>query len=165
MNLKNFTLKNFTELDNTEKSIVLSWRNDKNVRKWMYNSEIISIKNHMKFITGLINDVQNQYFLIKDGSESIGVIYFNKIDKENNSCYFGLYGASNSNVRGLGRILEEISINYTFNVLKVNKLKLEVFEDNIQVINLHKKYKFIINDEKVINNKKVICMELKNENR
>lgn len=165
MNLENIILKNFTKLDNAEKLMVLSWRNHEDVRKWMYNSEIISKVNHMNFIVKLINDIKNQYFLLKDGNENIGVIYFNKIDDENSSCYFGLYGSSDSKVRGLGRILEESSINYAFNVLKVNKLNLEVFEDNVQVINLHKKYNFIVNDEKIVNNEKVICMELRNENR
>ena len=68
-------------------------------------------------------------------------------------------------VLGVGRILEQISIDYAFDVLKVNGLQLEVFADNIQVRNLHKKFNFKETGTKMINNKEVICMELKNENR
>jgi len=49
--------------------------------------------------------------------------------------------------------------------MKLNKLKLEVFSDNKLVINLHKKFNFKETEVKVVNNKEVICMELKNENR
>ncbi len=48
--------------------------------------------------------------------------------------------------------------------MNVSKLKLEVFEDNIQVINLHRKYNFKKIGEKFVNNNKVICMELSCEN-
>ncbi len=55
---------------------------------------------------------------------------------------------------GVGRILEELSIDFAFNSLNVSKLKLEVFEDNIQVINLHRKYNFKKIGEKFVNNNK-----------
>ena len=165
MNLKNITIKNFTELSDVEKLMVLSWRNHESIRKWMYNSEIISEASHFKFINTLSSLTDNIYFLVQDNNEKLGVIYFNKIDLENKTCYFGLYGSINSKVKGIGRILEETSLNYAFNILKVNNLKLEVYAENIQVINLHKKYKFKQFAEKEINCKKIICMELKNENR
>jgi len=38
-------------------------------------------------------------------------------------------------------------------------IKLEVFSDNIQVINLHKKYKFKETKRKVVSDKEVVCME------
>lgn len=163
MNLDNIELENFTELSSDEKLLVLSWRNDENVRKWMYNSEIISEKDHVEFIENLKVQKDNIYFLVQNNLEKLGVIYFNKIDFKNKTCFFGLYGSSNSLVKGLGRILEEVSLHYAFNNLKVNKLKLEVFAENVQVRNLHKKYKFIETDSKIINNKEVICMELRND--
>jgi RimJ/RimL family protein N-acetyltransferase len=42
----------------------------------------------------------------------------------------------------------------------LSKLTLEVFSDNKQVVNLHKKFGFEIVSEKNKNGKKVFCMEL-----
>ena len=165
MNLEDIKLKNFVELSNNEKLMVLSWRNDKSIRKWMYDSQIISENNHLNFIDNLINDKNNIYFLVCKNDQNIGVIYFNEINYENKTCYFGLYANPFEKIAGVGRILEEICIKYTFEVLKLIKLKLEVFEENEKARALYKKYKFQEVGKKTVNDKKVICMELKNEDR
>ena len=38
MSIENIKLKNFIDFSNDEKLMVLSWRNDESIRKWMYNS-------------------------------------------------------------------------------------------------------------------------------
>lgn len=138
--------------------MILEWRNSTNIKKYMYTQDDISLENHMKFIENLKNCEDKLYFLVKKDDDFIGVIYFVNLIKY--EVDFGLYANPMSKIAGIGRILEEISIDFAFNTLKVEKLKLEVFEDNIQVRNLHKKYKFREIGEKSVNNKKVICMEL-----
>jgi len=59
----------------------------------------------------------------------------------------------------------EVAIKYVFEYLKLEKLKLEVFSNNVKAINLYKKYNFKEDGTKTINDKEVICMELVNENR
>ena len=141
--------------------MILEWRNCPNIKKYMYTQDNISLENHLKFIDTLKNSEDKLYFLVKKDDEYIGVIDFINLTKY--EVDFGFYANPLSKIVGIGRILEEISINFAFNTLKVKKLKLEVFEDNIQVRNLHKKYKFKETDEKIVNDKKVICMELKNK--
>jgi len=160
--MKDIKLINFIDMSLDEIKMVLTWRNSENIRKWMYTQDEISLQNHINFIESLKLVKDKIYFLVKKDDDNIGVINFTNIDK--NEIYFGLYANPKTKLLGVGRILEEISIDFTFNKLKVNKLKLEVFEDNIQVRNLHKKYKFKETREKFVNNKKVICMELANEN-
>jgi len=160
--MKNIKLINFIDMSLDEIKMILNWRNDENIRKWMYTQDEISLQNHINFIENLKTQKDKLYFLIKKDGENIGVINFTNIDK--NDIYFGLYANPTTKLLGIGRVLEEVSIEFAFNKLKVKKLKLEVFEDNIQVRNLHKKYKFKEIKEKFVNNKKVICMELENEN-
>jgi UDP-4-amino-4,6-dideoxy-N-acetyl-beta-L-altrosamine N-acetyltransferase len=158
MNLENIKLTNFIDLNNNQNDKILSFRNHDNIRKWMYNENIIVKDNHIKFVKELKNDDINKYFLVTQNNVNIGVICFNNIDYENSVTHFGLYANPFEKIVGVGRILKNVSIDYTFNILKLKTLKLEVFTDNMQVVNLHKKFNF-----KVIN-KKVICMELKYEN-
>jgi len=158
-------LINFINTSFEEKKMILKWRNHPNIREWMYNQKEISIESHLNFIESLKNSKDKIYCLVKMGKEYIGVIDFTNINYKNKSAYFGLYSNPYSKVPGIGRILEKIAIDYAFNTLNINTLKLEVFENNKIVINLHKKFNFKQIEEKIVNNKKVIVMELKNENR
>ena len=123
----------------------------------------LKLEEHLTFIESLKSRKDKLYFLVKKEDEFIGVTDFLDLDKK--EIFYGIYSNPNSKIMGVGRILNEISIDFAFNSLKAHKLKLEVFEDNIQVRNLHKKYKFRETSQKYVNNKKVICMELENENR
>lgn len=160
--MKEIKLINFTDLSNDEKKIILEWRNNPNIKKWMYTQDDINLENHLNFIDSLKNSKEKLYFLVKKEDENIGVIYFTNLTKK--EVYFGLYANPTIKILGVGRILEKLSIDFAFNSLNVSKLKLEVFEDNIQVINLHRKYNFKKIGEKFVNNNKVICMELSCEN-
>lgn len=161
----NINLINFTDLTLEEKKMVLLWRNHPTIKQWMYNSDDILLENHFNFIETLKNCTDKLYFLVKRGDDYVGVIDFTNINKESKSSEFGLYSNPFLKIAGIGRILEEISIVYAFQTLKVSMLKLEVFSDNAQVINLHKKFNFKEITKKIVNNREVICMELKNEDR
>lgn len=161
--MENTQLLNFIDLKLEEKEMILKWRNHSEIRKWMYNQDEIKLEEHLTFIESLKSRKDKLYFLVKKEDEFIGVIDFLDLDKK--EIFYGIYSNPNSKIMGVGRILNEISIDFAFNSLKAHKLKLEVFEDNIQVRNLHKKYKFRETSQKYVNNKKVICMELENENK
>ncbi|GML90438.1 hypothetical protein B12340_16000 [Campylobacter jejuni] len=57
----------------------------------------------------------------------------------------------------MGRILEQIIIYYSFNILYCTHIYLEAFKENQQIINLHKKFGF---KELQGNDQKIIKMEL-----
>ncbi|TLT01792.1 UDP-4-amino-4,6-dideoxy-N-acetyl-beta-L-altrosamine N-acetyltransferase [Aliarcobacter cibarius] len=159
--MNNIELINFTELNLSEVKMVLKWRNNPDVRKWMYNQDEILLENHLAFIKSLKSKKDKLYFLVKKNNEYIGVIDFNNIKDQ--SLIMGIY--TNPSIKGFGKILLENIINYSFDVLKVKKIFSEVFSENTKAYELYKKYNFIKTDIKIVNNKEVICMELKNENR
>lgn len=161
--LDNLELINFTELTLKEKEMVLSWRNNPEIKKWMYNSDDIILENHLAYIETLKNSTDKLYFLVKDSGEYIGVIDFTNIDKINSSCEFGLY--ANMEIKGVGKILMNLICEYAFNSLNVNKLMAEAFVENEKAISLYKRFNFKETAKKIVNNKEVICMELKNEDR
>ena len=163
--LNDIELINFIDMSLEEKKMVLSWRNHPDIKQWMYNSDDISLENHLLFIETLKNCADKLYFLVKQHNNYIGVIDFTNIDKSNKSSEFGLYSNIDIQIPGIGRVLENVCIDYAFNILNINILKLEVFSKNVQVRNLHKKFKFEETGIKEVNGKEVICMELKNEDR
>ncbi|NOX15371.1 MAG: UDP-4-amino-4,6-dideoxy-N-acetyl-beta-L-altrosamine N-acetyltransferase [Epsilonproteobacteria bacterium] len=155
-------LQNFTDLNENQKQNILTWRNDKEIKKWMFNSDVISLEEHLNFINLLKNDKEKQYFLVTDFyNEDIGVIYFKDISTS--SCTIGLY--AKTNLKNVGNILMEQILKVAFNKLHVNFLKVEVFEKNIKAIKLYTRYKFKAIRKTIFKNKIVIQMELKEGNR
>lgn len=146
-----------------EKKTVLSWRNNPNIKQWMHNSDDISLENHLAFIETLKSCTDKLYFLVKQGNSYIGVIDFTNIDKGNKSSNFGLY--ANIELKGMGKVLLNSISEYAFKSLNIKKLIAEVFIENKKAINLYQKFNFKEIKKKIVNNKEVIHMELKNENR
>jgi UDP-2,4-diacetamido-2,4,6-trideoxy-beta-L-altropyranose hydrolase/UDP-4-amino-4,6-dideoxy-N-acetyl-beta-L-altrosamine N-acetyltransferase len=154
-------LINFIELTQEEKQMVLNWRNDSSIREWMYNKDIISLESHLSYIDSLKESVNKIYFLVKKNNKYIGVIDFVNINKE--SVCMGIY--ANPLSKGVGKILLENISKYAFEELKVKKVFAEVFSENKRAHELYKKFNFKVFDKKIVNNKEVICLELKYENR
>ena len=160
--MENIQLLNFIDLELEEKEMILKWRNHPDIRKWMYNQDEIKLEEHLNFIESIKSRKDKLYFLVKKEEEFIGVIDFTQL-VEKKSVHMGIY--SNPNLKGNGKILLNKIIDYSFNNLKVERVFSEVFAENEKAHNLYKKFNFKDISEKTVNNKKVICMELENENR
>lgn len=159
--LNDCILKNFVDLTLNEKKMVLSWRNNFKVKKWMYTNNDIDLNEHLAFIDSLKNNDSKKYFLVLNNNQYIGVIDFININEK--SLEMGLY--TNPDIKGVGGILLETIIKYSFEVLKTTKIFAEVFSENKKAYSLYKTFNFKEINEKNKNGQKVICMELKNENR
>ena len=126
------------------------------------NQETISLGEHLNYISSLSMKKDRYYFLVKYKDEHIGVIDFTNIDYKNKITKFGLYVKPET--KGFGSLLMILIINYSFFSLKIDRLNAEVFSENIQAFKLYKKFNFKEVGSKLINNKKVIFMELLYEN-
>jgi UDP-4-amino-4,6-dideoxy-N-acetyl-beta-L-altrosamine N-acetyltransferase len=126
----------------------------------MYSHDEISTKDHLDFINGLQFSKERQYLLIKKGNENIGVVNFTDIDFDKKQSYFGLYANPFKKTPGAGRMLQQVCLKYILDLLNLNKVKLEVFSDNLRALKLYKEYNFKETRVKNINDKEVICMEL-----
>lgn len=160
--MENIELINFIDLTIEEKNMVLQWRNTPEVRKWMYNQNEITLQEHLDFIDSLKLMDDKLYFLVKEENDYIGVVDFTQI-KSNESLHMGIY--ANPNVRGKGKLLLEIIIDFSFNKLDVKKIYSEVFQKNVKAYELYERYKFNKIATRKVNNEEVLCLELDYENR
>ncbi len=158
MTLNKIELITFQDLSKEDKILILNWRNHENVRKWMYNSEKILQENHFKFIESLKISKTNKYFLVLQNKKKIGVIYFTNIDDANKDSEFGLY--ANPEIKGVGKLLMDTICDYAFEKMSYNKLTAEVFDSNKRAISLYLGKNFKQFKAKIIDEKKIICMEL-----
>jgi len=153
-------LINFIDLTKLEQKLVLSWRNTTNIRRWMYNTNIISFNEHIKFIETLKSTNNRIYFLIKENNIYIGVIDFTNIDYKNETCEIGLY--TNPYLFGMGKVLLQEAINYGFKVLKLKQLNICAYKGNKKAINLYEKFGFIPNKTKIDNFEDINCFSIVN---
>ncbi|HUH42992.1 MAG TPA: UDP-4-amino-4,6-dideoxy-N-acetyl-beta-L-altrosamine N-acetyltransferase [Sulfurimonas sp.] len=158
--MKDILLVNFIDLTIEEKKLILSWRNHSDIKKWMYTTQAITLEEHLKFIDTLKNSKDKKYFVIKNKDIYLGVIDFYNITK--NSVKIGLY--KNPQVQNIGKLLLDTLLQYSFDILKVDVVISEVFQSNEKAYKLYLSIGFKSFGSKIINNKKVICMELKREN-
>lgn len=148
--------ENYITLKECEQKEILKYRNSESVKSNLYNQHTISLQEHFAFLDSLKRNFKKQYFLIRFHSQIIGSINFSL--KNNEEVEFGFF--ANPKFGGVGRVLEQISLFYAFNILGAKKLCLEVFCSNKQVINLHKKFGFVINGVKFVKDKEVLEMSL-----
>lgn len=152
------SLINYIDLSDDQKSKILAMRNHPEIKKWMYTQEDITPESHLAFIEHLKNDRTKLYLLVLFKGQTIGTINFKEIDRDKRAAEFALFSNPFSPLPGAGRILEEAAIRYGTDSLGLRTLTLEVFTDNRQVINLHKKYGFFTVGSKLVNNREVLCM-------
>ena len=160
--MKDIKLINFIDLSQEEKMMILEWRNRLDIQKMMYSQSDIPLEKHLEFIDSLRVITDKLYFLVKKDNINIGVIYFTQI-KSNESLVMGIY--ANPNLKGYGKVLLETIIYFSFEILKVVKIYSEVYFENEKAYLLYKSYGFKEYAEKIVNNKKVICMDLNNKGK
>lgn len=130
-------LINFTDLTDEQILMILRWRNDERVAKFMKNKSV-SEQEHRNFISNLKNDETKRYFLVKEDSDYIGVIDF--VDIAADSCEFGIY----ANPELKGKILMQTIAEYAAKTLKVGELKSCAYNENEKAIALYRKFGFEI---------------------
>lgn len=150
-------LNNYVNLDSNEHNLVLDMRNHTTIRNWMHNRSLISKKEHENFIEKLESSTKDKYFLIKFKDSVIGSINFSKI-KRNESLEFGIYSNPFSDKKGLGKLLESVATKYAFEILKVKKINLQVYDDNKRAIKFYLSTGFEPLERKKIKSKNVVTM-------
>ena len=130
-------LINFTDLTDEQILMVLRWRNDERIAKFMKNKSV-SEQEHRNFIANLKNDETKRYFLVKEDSDYIGVIDF--VDIAADSCEFGIY----ANPELKGKILMQTIVEYAAKTLRVDELKSCAYNENEKAIALYRKFGFEI---------------------
>ena len=133
--------KNFVDLSKEEALQVLGYRNMPEIRKNMLTQEIITRENHFQFIRNLNEDSSKRYFGVLYCNSVIGAVSLVDIDEQKKSASWGFY-IGEKPIKGIGSIVEYLFIEFVFNILNFNHLFCEVFEENVSVIKLHRRFGF-----------------------
>lgn len=128
---------------NNDADMIFEWRNRDQIRKNMYNSEIIEYDTHKKWFKSILVSNNSQYFIYEQENIPLGLVSFTNIDYDNKHASWAFY-SSDFSVRGVGSEMEKLALQHAFIKLDLNKLCCEVLDFNFPVVRFHQKYGFKI---------------------
>lgn len=110
----------FSQLDEALAREVLAWRNHPEVRKWMYNKNVISEETHFQFLQLLPRQKQRYYWVVKEGDKNLGVIDLSNYQAGKSEWGFYL----NPNLMGGGKALHLFhhALHFFFHKLQLQQV-------------------------------------------
>ncbi len=140
--MSNISIRDLS-IEDTEN--ILKWKNNKNVKKNFCIQEDLTREIHLNWYKNKIQTGEVKQFIIKDedlGLE-VGSTYLRDIDMKNKKAELGIFiGEDNARGRGIGTKSVELTVKYGFEELKLHKIFLRVFSDNIAGIKAYEKAGF-----------------------
>ena len=124
---------------------ILKWKNNKNVKKNFCIQKDLTKEEHLNWFNNKILKGEVKQFIIKDEENNIevGSTYLRDIDLKNRKAEFGIFiGEDLARGKGIGSRSVELTVDYAFETLKLHKVFLRVFENNIQGIRAYEKAGF-----------------------
>jgi len=124
------------EMKDDDLEIVLSWRNQDEVRRYMYTRHRIGMEEHRRWFERTSRDNDSKLLILEYQATPIGFINFRKSSHNTEEAEWGFYLAPNA-PRGAGGALGEKALEYAFTTLKLNKVLGEVLAYNERSIRFH----------------------------
>jgi UDP-4-amino-4,6-dideoxy-N-acetyl-beta-L-altrosamine N-acetyltransferase len=124
-----------------ELNLMLSWRNAPSVRAGMFNSQVISLVDHLAWWDRTIARTDQKYFMYEFDHVPCGIVSLVGIDTVNSNASWGIYAAPEAPV-GTGRRMAYLALCHAFEQLGLRKVCAEVIETNSVSLQFHLKVGF-----------------------
>lgn len=120
---------------------VLEWRNREGVRNNMYTNHVITREEHEAWWRKQSQMPESRLCVAVVDGIDVGVVTFTHYTGEGGLATWAFY-AGDTQLRGVGNMMECAALEYAFTQLKVRKLECEVLDFNMPVVKLHMRYGF-----------------------
>ena len=156
-----YSFKNYIRLETEEKEMVLKWRNNDAIRQMMYNTEIITVDDHLRFIDGLAKRNDKYYWIVYKGETPLGSVNLVQVDQETGSAELGYYIRPDRMGDGEGLFFVFNVLDFVFNVLRFKMIYGATNALNKSATILDEFFGFQRNGEKtiMINGEKTVFYE------
>lgn len=125
----------------------LEWRNDLSIKRLTMMhpfpiTEMVERDWYEKIIKST-NDKAIYFTITKKEDIPIGFVSLSRINYQSKTCWLSIViGETEEQSKGYGKEAMELIIGYAFNQLNMNKISLEVTENNTRAISLYMKLGF-----------------------
>lgn len=122
---------------------VLEWRNQPDVRRWMYTDREITEPEHREWFGGVLGDPTRRYWVLEWESAPVGVVNLADISVDQGRCEWGIYVAEAA-ARGTGAALGAsfLSLDAAFHELQLDRVSCEAIAGNERAIALYERVGF-----------------------
>jgi UDP-4-amino-4,6-dideoxy-N-acetyl-beta-L-altrosamine N-acetyltransferase len=135
------SLRKITEDDT---SSILKWRNSEFVRNNFVIRETFTEQSQKKWLSDVIARGRAVQYIILSNNLPIGSVYIRDIDYINKKGEFGIFiGEKDFIGRGFGSLATKEMLKIAFEKLKLHRVYLRVFSDNIFAIKTYEKAGFV----------------------
>lgn len=162
----NISLKKFTAADISNK---VRWINDESNNMYLHYELPLEIEKTQRWFESIKNRADRYDAVIEADGVSIGVIGLLNIDVVNLKAeYYITLGEASYKRKGISYIASQQLLKYSFEILKLNKVYLNVDADNVAACNLYEKLGFrcegvfkedILHREKLIDRKRYAILK------
>lgn len=121
---------NLRYIERRDLEMILRWRNSSAIKANMLKDHIISWHEHRKWFDGVSQSSSDIYFVVEWDNIPVGLTYFNRIDADNGTAFWGFYIGEPEAPRGVGSKMAKASICYAFCTRNVRKICGEVLVFN-----------------------------------
>lgn len=128
-------------IEEHELEMMLEWRNAPEVRNSMFNTHIISLKDHLEWWEKTKRDDSQQYYFYESQGTPYGVVCFKDIDNLKCQAIWGFYTSPNAE-RGMGTKMLILALDLAFDDMNINSVYGEVIKNNLSSIKIHEKLGF-----------------------
>lgn len=126
-----YTFTNYICLYDNQIRQILEWRNHEEVRRWMYNSDIISYESHIKYIESLRAREDAYYWLVSYQDEPVGAVYLANVCHEADTAELGMfYRPDRVNHSPFGIDYVHTLYDFVVNHLHIGRIYGDIRKDN-----------------------------------
>lgn len=134
-----------TRLDDTQH--IVKWRNDENVKKWLYSQSDLTEEQHISWFHNQVETGRCSQFIIEENwpcGRALGTVFIKNIDQNNQKGEFGIFiGEDWGRGKGYASLASALILDHAFRELKLNRVYLTVFCDNLPAIKAYEKVGFV----------------------
>lgn len=124
---------------------ILSWRNNPEVSRYMYNDHPITLSEHDSWLQAAIHDDAQLHWVVRLDGEPVGLASVTRINRVHSTAEWAFYLASpGARGRGVGSVIEYEILEFVFHNLGLERLACNgILAFNEAVIALHESFGFI----------------------
>ena len=125
--------------------LIVQWRNSDSVRKNFIYQALFTKESHENWIRTKVEtgDVVQMIICEAGTDKPVGSVYVRDIDHTHQKAEYGIFiGEDSARGKGYGTATAKLMIKYCFEELKLHRLFLRVYADNIQAIRSYEKAGF-----------------------
>lgn len=139
---------------------IVAWRNSDSVRGNFIYQKLFTRESHENWIKTMIDTGKVVQMMICEceTGRPVGSVYIRDIDPVHQKAEYGIFiGAVDARGKGYGTAAAKLMIRYSFEELKLHRLFLRVYAENLQAIRSYEKAGFVkeafLHDDVFVNGK------------